>query len=270
MKEIICKICGEKIINYRYLGNHIKYVHNMISKEYYDKYIGKTYCKECGEETSYKNINIGYRGYCSVLCLNRFKSKDPIFLNKLSLLSKGKPRKKNSEETKKLISENSKIMWKTPKIRKKILDIVRSEEHRKKQSKISSEKSKSKNITYINDIRCESKTEELFVLECIKQKIKVKRFSYKNKPSIPVGNRWSIPDFLLGYVIVEVKDFHPWFKKELFEDNLIKYKNIISWCNKNEFDYVFWFEKYGFKHYEDLIKIKTEEDIVMLKKDTIW
>ena len=91
---IVCNICFKEFDCYKKLSHHIKQFHNINSKQYYDMIYGIGYCKECQNKTKFKNLNIGYRIFCSVKCLNVFKSKDNIFLNKLSISQKGKTKKK--------------------------------------------------------------------------------------------------------------------------------------------------------------------------------
>jgi hypothetical protein len=266
MEKIICKICNLECISYRKLSEHIRHIHNIKIQEYYDKYLIKTFCKECNGETNFKNINIGYRDFCSVKCLNVNKAKNPIYIKKLSDAQKDKPRKKHTEETKKLISENSKKFWQDPFFSEKTLTALRSLEVREKISKSVSQNGYHKNITYVNNIRCESKPEELFVYKCINENIHIERFNINGEKSIKIKDNWRLPDFLLDNVIVDVKDFHPWFKKELFS-GLIKYKDIVDWCNKNEYIFLFWFEKYGYKTIEDMYKIKNQEDLNLFLKN---
>lgn len=267
MEEIVCEICDYKTNTYRGLTNHINWKHpNITTKEYYDKFIGKTYCLVCGHETQYKGLKIGYRQFCSNKCSNSHKAKDINYLKKLSDSQKNIPRKKHSECTKKLISLNSKKQWCNPETRKKHLDALRSDVVRGKISKSICEYGYHKYISYINGIRCESKTEEKFVQKCINENIKIERFHNDGEKSIKIKNNWRLPDFLLDNVIIDVKDFHIWFKKELFT-GLDKYHNISNWCNQNDYIFLFWFEKYGYKTIEDMLKIKNQDDLNLFIKN---
>lgn len=72
MNKTKCKICGKEIGN-KGLTSHFKNIHNISSKEYYDKYLkqeneGK--CLECGKETKFIKFTKGYRSFCSTKCLN--------------------------------------------------------------------------------------------------------------------------------------------------------------------------------------------------------
>jgi len=67
--KIECKICGKK---FKRLPNHIWQAHkNEITiEEYYLKFIGeKGKCKECGKDTAFVNLSIGYNSFCSNICL---------------------------------------------------------------------------------------------------------------------------------------------------------------------------------------------------------
>ena len=66
-----CKICNKSYKSPSSLGSHLR-VHNITSKEYYNKYLygGTPICKLCGNETNYINITRGYSEYCSIKCIS--------------------------------------------------------------------------------------------------------------------------------------------------------------------------------------------------------
>lgn len=71
-----CEICKESFLNLKGLSNHITVKHNLLTKEYYDVYIKKENegsCVICGNETTYRNIGIGYLKNCSIKCRNKNK-----------------------------------------------------------------------------------------------------------------------------------------------------------------------------------------------------
>jgi hypothetical protein len=206
-----------------------------------------------------------------VKCLNIYKSKDRKFLEKLSLSQKGKPRKKHTEKTKKKLSEISKKMWQDEEKRNYILEKLRNPLTIEKLSKAGINSYKSKNVGKLNDIRYESIDEKLFIKKCIKEKINIKRFvDDEGNLSIKITeNKWCIPDFVLDNVVVDVKDFHHWFRDELFNDNLYKYNMINSWCNKNGYVFVFWFKNYGYHTLESIMNIKNENELKDFKLKNI-
>jgi hypothetical protein len=66
-----CKICGKE---YKRICNHVSQIHNITSKEYYDRFFrtdkeGK--CLECGKPTNFENFNVGYRLFCSHECAHK-------------------------------------------------------------------------------------------------------------------------------------------------------------------------------------------------------
>ena len=69
--KICCKICGDVFDSYRGLSNHLGRKHDIDTHSYYDKYL-KTetdgICKICNKPTAYKNLQYGYRIYCSNKC----------------------------------------------------------------------------------------------------------------------------------------------------------------------------------------------------------
>jgi hypothetical protein len=91
-----CKICNETFKNIKSLSSHIA-KHKISSQEYYDKFIlekGKGKCEVCGNETSYRNLTIGYLNNCSMECRNKNKN-----IKRDSL----RGRKQNKEQIKKRI-----------------------------------------------------------------------------------------------------------------------------------------------------------------------
>lgn len=70
MIEITCKICNQKFDN-KTIGNHIRFVHKMKSKDYYDTYIkidGEGICTVCGNPCKFWSISTGYAKTCSNVC----------------------------------------------------------------------------------------------------------------------------------------------------------------------------------------------------------
>lgn len=79
---IECKICNKQLNSLKSLSSHIRGAHKITSKDYYDTYMKKEnegICPVCGKETKYRNINKGYRKYCSNYC----SSRDPEFKKKV-------------------------------------------------------------------------------------------------------------------------------------------------------------------------------------------
>ena len=68
---IKCLICSKEFKNLKALSTHINLTHQLTSKQYYDKFI-KTetdgICLTCGQETNYRNLNVGYLKTCSQKC----------------------------------------------------------------------------------------------------------------------------------------------------------------------------------------------------------
>ena len=79
--KLICKICNQECSNYKALSNHITKKHQIETKTYYDQYIKaetEGFCKLCNMPTMYKNLQFGYRIYCSNSC----SRKDPTIYDK--------------------------------------------------------------------------------------------------------------------------------------------------------------------------------------------
>jgi hypothetical protein len=72
-----CKICQEKFKNLKGLTTHVNSKHNLTGREYYDEYLkkkGEGKCVVCGNETTYRNVGIGYLVNCSIECRSKNKS----------------------------------------------------------------------------------------------------------------------------------------------------------------------------------------------------
>lgn len=95
--KLICKICGREFKKFRGLAYHVNMIHHTDSKDYYDLYFGKGFCKTCGKESKYYGIQTGYTIFCSTKCSNA----DP--------------------EIKKILTEGSKNWWKDHKKPKIVL-----------------------------------------------------------------------------------------------------------------------------------------------------
>ena len=68
---IKCEVCNKEVENYGKLSSHIRYIHKIGLKDYYDKYLKKEddgKCKVCGQPTRFINIRHGYLGHCCQYC----------------------------------------------------------------------------------------------------------------------------------------------------------------------------------------------------------
>lgn len=66
-----CKICKEYCKDWVSLYHHIRNIHSLSTKEYYDKHLKKKeegICKYCGKKTKFKTLSEGYREFCSPRC----------------------------------------------------------------------------------------------------------------------------------------------------------------------------------------------------------
>ena len=70
---LICQICNKECKNFSSLSQHISRIHKLAIKYYYDKYLKKGNegkCLNCGKDTKFIDINIGYRKFCNLKCSN--------------------------------------------------------------------------------------------------------------------------------------------------------------------------------------------------------
>ena len=74
-----CKICDREFKGFSGLGSHIVLKHKIKTEDYYNKYLKKNKsegkCKTCGKNTTFININKGFRQYCSIKCSENNKTK---------------------------------------------------------------------------------------------------------------------------------------------------------------------------------------------------
>lgn len=77
-----CQICNKICESNLGLGVHIKSLHKISSKKYYDDYLkteNEDMCVSCGMVTNYVNLTRGYFTYCSTKCsANSIAKKDKI------------------------------------------------------------------------------------------------------------------------------------------------------------------------------------------------
>lgn len=70
MKALYCKICHQKFESQRLLSSHIRHIHKLLYKNYYDKYIkqpNEGLCLICNKPTKWNNGK-GYNKYCCIYC----------------------------------------------------------------------------------------------------------------------------------------------------------------------------------------------------------
>lgn len=73
-----CQICGNICKNLRGVITHVRFVHHITKRIYYDKYLrknGEGICKMCQKPTNFISVSRGYRVYCSLNC----RASDPDF-----------------------------------------------------------------------------------------------------------------------------------------------------------------------------------------------
>lgn len=76
--KLKCKICGQEFINYCSVTTHTKRKHNIDSKTYYDTHFKldkEGFCKNCGKSVEYRDLQHGYREFCSIKCFWQYTTK---------------------------------------------------------------------------------------------------------------------------------------------------------------------------------------------------
>ena len=75
MSEINCKICGKTIKNLSGMVHHIRAMHKVLPKEYFDKFMRKKnegFCLFCNKETSFISLGMGYNRFCNSSCSTKY------------------------------------------------------------------------------------------------------------------------------------------------------------------------------------------------------
>ena len=76
--KLKCKICGQEFTNYCSVTTHTKRKHNIDSKTYYATYFktnNEGFCKNCGKPVEYRDLQHGYREFCSRKCFWQYTTK---------------------------------------------------------------------------------------------------------------------------------------------------------------------------------------------------
>lgn len=71
-----CLICLKQM-KIRGFSNHLKWTHNITSKEYYDEFLKKEdegFCLQCGNKTKFIKLSKGYYKYCGNECKKKSKN----------------------------------------------------------------------------------------------------------------------------------------------------------------------------------------------------
>lgn len=114
----ICKICNKEFSGVRGLVAHVWQHHQLKIKEYYDNFVKRQdegICA-CGENTTFRNFNIGYLRSCSIKC----NSTNSDFISALKKSAAGKSQSEetirkrivNTDQVKKQLSNMSTIIQK--------------------------------------------------------------------------------------------------------------------------------------------------------------
>lgn len=75
--KLKCKICGQEFTNYSSVTTHTKRKHKINSKTYYDTYFkhdNEGFCKKCGKQVEYRDLQHGYRDFCNRTCFWQYTS----------------------------------------------------------------------------------------------------------------------------------------------------------------------------------------------------
>lgn len=124
---MICLICNKEFGNYRKLSAHLK-IHNINSKNYYDKYLknfNEGICLNCCNQTQFISINKGYNLYCSRNCSNTSEVSDKTKI-KMSNSAKEKFNNMTKDEIKEYLKLDTRTYNLTNEGREKIRKTCRN------------------------------------------------------------------------------------------------------------------------------------------------
>lgn len=73
--KLTCQICGKTFNDFALISAHIRHIHKLKIKDYYDKYFNKIICIMCNDnEAVFRTLRYGYLDRCHS-CLNKYKKK---------------------------------------------------------------------------------------------------------------------------------------------------------------------------------------------------
>jgi len=89
MAKEVCKICEREFTSLKLLTAHLRWIHKLFAKEYYDKFLkkeGEGICKReaCRNETRFTGLRCGYHDFCCTRCMGL--SSDTKLKKKLTCL----------------------------------------------------------------------------------------------------------------------------------------------------------------------------------------
>lgn len=129
-----CAICGKEYKGLTGIGKHVA-KHGITAKDYYDKYVKEDpqegYCLNCGVETSFRGMNIGYSKFCSGKCQMSLDEYRKIPSESRKKFWREDPR---ATQVKEKISESVKERWNEED------SVFNSEEYRNRLSERQSER----------------------------------------------------------------------------------------------------------------------------------
>lgn len=117
---IECLICNEKFTT-KQINWHIKNIHKMSTKDYYDKYLkseNEGICPICSKETHFYGIIYGYNKNCSRACSNKSKNHTNS-VAKTKFERYGNPGYNNPDKISKVLSSRTDDQWKESDLKDK-------------------------------------------------------------------------------------------------------------------------------------------------------
>lgn len=193
-----CLICNKNFTKYSALGFHVKMVHKVEVKKYYDEYLRKDkegFCKNCGEDSNFESIGKGYKDFCDTNCYKEARKKGLVF----NIGNTGK--KIHSERFKQRMRENNPVKFRKNAGRK---HFSKEERQRMRQHMIKvnnqgfeNKGGKCKWYEY-KGIKCQGRYELCFLIQNFDRIL-----GRGKRIKTPYG--WYTPDFDLGDYFVEIK-----------------------------------------------------------------
>lgn len=265
-----CEICGKECESNIGFGGHIKQVHKINTKDYYDSYLKQKdegMCT-CGKETKFVNVVVGYRKHCSLKCAHN-DEESKIKRRKTNLERYGTENVLSSEKIRNKLHQTMLEKYGSTEI---FSTTHFKEKHKKNSIKkykvahpmqnkdVYAKNAKSRKHYKYNDVYFDSSWELAFWVYCLDNNIKIEREPLKIK-YIDENNKqhYYYPDFRINNLqIIEIKGDQyldidgkllDKSKQKCIEENNIeiwnynKVKPYLDYC-ENKFQDTRWYVVY--------------------------
>lgn len=236
-EERKCEFCD---LYYKKLGEHIRKIHKISCKEYYDEFYKKEegVCLVCGENTKFVELKKGYMQYCSRKCMyksDKRNSQISAHMTKFYKTDAGEQYKKMLSDTR--MGENNPVHKQTQETRDRMSE---NNSAKMKQRILNGDFTPKATNSWANsycripisDYEFRSTWEAVFFILNPHLQYEKLRIPYIDEHG---KRRIYIVDFI-DYdkkIVFEVKPS----KERNKQNNILKENSLKNWCNMNNFVY---------------------------------